>query len=53
MRRSAFSEVDGFIAEVENLLSLCQNATVHRGIRTSVNEPLDSSNLTLAYLSQT
>ena len=36
----AFSAVDFVNAEKEKFLSLCGNATVHCGIRTSVNEPL-------------
>ena len=36
-----FSAVDWVNAEIENVLSLCRNAYVHCGNRTSVNEPLD------------
>ena len=36
MQRSAFSAVDWVNTEIENILSLCGNATVHCGICTSV-----------------
>ena len=36
---SAFSAVDCVNTEIENFLSLCRNANVHCGTRTSVNEP--------------
>ena len=40
LQQSAFSAVDRVHAEIEKFISLCRNATVHCGIRTSVNKPL-------------
>ena len=40
MQRSAFSSVDWINAEIENFLSLYENATVHCVINAGVNEPL-------------
>ena len=39
-QRGVFSAVDCINAEIENVLSLCRNSTVHCRICTSVNEPL-------------